>query len=124
MESEERPEKTAAEPEATTTAAVSATVSAGTGSGAGALAAMARTAAARHRRSRPARRCVRDADLSLAASPHRRTVRVSAWSDASATSAWRKLPCFREAEKVVEQGPRPTPSAEAAVRVPSERIWG
>ena len=30
----------------------------------------------------------------------------------------------REAEKVVEQGSRPTPSAEAAVRVPSERIWG
>ena len=54
---------------------------------------MARTAAARRRRSRPARRCLRDADVRLAASPHHRTVRVSAWSDASATSAWQKLSC-------------------------------
>ena len=122
MESEERPEKTAAEPEATTTAAGSATVSAGTGSGAGALAAMARTAAARRRRSRPARRCVRDADVRPAASPHgaRLGLERCERDQRLAEAAVR----VREAEKVVEQGPRPTPSAEAAVRVPSERIWG
>jgi hypothetical protein len=36
---------------------------------------------------------VRDEDASLAGSPRRSVARVSAWSDASATSAWRKLPC-------------------------------
>jgi hypothetical protein len=43
----------------------------------------------------PRRRARRrhDADASLAGSPRRSAARVPAWSAASATSAWRKLPC-------------------------------
>ncbi|BAS90489.1 Os04g0562650, partial [Oryza sativa Japonica Group] len=100
LEREERPEKTAAEPDATAivasaTAAAMAAVSAGRSSGscAGDLLTTARAAAARRGRSRPARRCARAADASRAGSPRRSAARVSAWSAESPTSASRKLPC-------------------------------
>ncbi|PWZ23731.1 hypothetical protein Zm00014a_030840 [Zea mays] len=99
-ESEDTPEKTAAEADATaaaasTTAAAMAAASEGRSAGGagGGLAATARAEEATRGRSLAARRSARAADARRAGSSLRSAARASAWSAASATRASRKLPC-------------------------------